>query len=144
MFFSEHFVTPLIAVLLSTAALLSVRGDVLRPGAQNPAPLLAWEDWKPVGSCGGVEYLVAISKDDGRNDFELKLKIDNKNGHTIQTRLNAVIESEEGEKKYRDNLGIGRLNPRRAADACSTTPGLCFGILFQSAVYQKKPTRIAN
>src|SRR5437660_102671 len=144
MIFSKHYATPLIAMVLSTAVLLSARADALRPGAQNPAPLLAWEDWQPVGSCGGVDYLAAISKDDGRNDFELKIKIDNKTDHTVQTRLNAVIESEEGERKYRDNVGIGRLNPRRAAEACSTTPAVCFGIPFRSAVNQKTPTRIAK
>jgi hypothetical protein len=144
MIFSNHYATPLIAMVLSTAVLLSARGDALGPAAQNPASQLAWGDWQPVGSCGGVDYLAAISKDDGRNDFELKIKIDNKTDHTVQTRLNAVIASDEGEKKYRDNVGIGRLNPRRAAEACSTTPGLCFGILFQSAVNQKTPTRIAK
>jgi hypothetical protein len=113
-------------------------------GSQNPAPLLTWDDWRSVGSCGGVQYLAAISKDDGRNDLELKIRIDNQTGHTVQTRLNAVIESESGEKKSRDNVGIGRLNSRRAVDACSTTPSLCFGILFPSAVYQKMPTRIAK
>jgi len=134
-----------LALLLSmTTVLMPSNGHELRTSAQNPAPLLAWEDWQSVGSCGGVEYLVAISKDDGHNDFELKIKINNQNGHTVQTRLNAMIESENGEKKYRDNVGIGRLNAGRSVDACSTTPGLCFGILFQSAVYQKTPTRIAK
>lgn len=144
MILSKHYATPLIAMLLSTAALLSIRGHAMRPGPQDSAPPLSWEDWQPIGSCGGVQYLAAISKADGRNDFELKIKIDNQNNHTIQTRLNAVIESEGGEKKYRDSVGIGGLNPRRAVDACSTTPGLCFGILFPSAVYQKIPTRIAK
>jgi hypothetical protein len=97
-----------------------------------------------LGSCGGVEYLVAISKDDGRNDFEVRIKIDNRTDHTIQTRLNAVIKSVDGEEKHRDNVGLGRLNAKRSVEACSTYPSLCFGILFQSAVYQKTPTRIAK
>jgi len=134
----------LIATLLCAVTLPVSGGNPGESGVQNPAPLLAWEEWQPVGSCGGVEYLVAISKDDGRNDFELKIKIDNKNSHTVQTRVNAVIESEEGEKKYRNNVGVGRLNAGRAAEACSTSPSLCFGSPFPSAVYQKTPTRIAK
>jgi hypothetical protein len=134
----------LIATLLCAVTLPVSGGNPGESGVQNPAPLLAWEEWQPVGSCGGVEYLVAISRDDGRNDFELKIKIDNKNSHTIQTRLNAVIESEGGDKKYRNNVGLGRLNARRAAAACSTSPSLCFGSPFPSAVDQKTPTRIAK
>jgi len=111
---------------------------------QDPAPPLTWQDWQLVGSCGGVDFLAAISADDGRNDFELKIKIDNTNTHAIQTHLNAVVESAEGEKRSRDNIGIGRLNGKRAVDACSTTPSLCFGVLFPSAVFQKEPTRIAK
>jgi len=111
---------------------------------QDPAPPLSWQDWQPIGSCGGVDYLAAISTDDGRNDFELKIKIDNKNIHAIQTRLSAVIDSENGEQKHRDYVGPGRLNGKRAAEACSTTPGLCFGVIFPSAVLQKQPTRIAK
>jgi hypothetical protein len=123
---------------------LLVAGQTGVESSQDPAPPLSWQDWQLVGFCGGVGYLAAISSDDGRNDFELKLKIDNKNNHTIQTRLSAVIHSENGDKKYRDNVGLGRLNARRAADACSTTPSLCFGVLFPSAVFQKQPTRIAK
>ncbi len=55
-----------------------------------------------------------------------------------------MIESEEGEKKYKNNVGLGRLNARRAAEACSTSPSLCFGIQFPSAVFQNAPTRIAK
>ena len=36
---------------------------------QNPAPPLSWQDWQLVGSCGGVDFLAAISVDDGRNDL---------------------------------------------------------------------------
>src|SRR4026209_1169202 len=144
MMFSKHYTKALIAALLSVATLPVFGGNSIQPSHQNPAPLLAWEEWQPVGSCGGVEYLVAISKDDGRNDFELKIMIDNKNSHTVQTRVNAVIESEEGEKKYRNNVGVGRLNAGRAAEASSTSPSLCFGSPFPSAVYQKTPTRIAK
>src|SRR5687768_1228152 len=144
MMFAKHYTKPLIAALLSAATLPVSGGNSAKPSPQNPAPVLAWEEWQPLGSCGGVEYHVAISKDDGRNHFELKIKIDNQNSHTVQTRLNAAIESEEGEKKYRNNVGLGRLNARHAAEACSTSPSLCFGIQFPSAVYQKNPTRIAK
>jgi hypothetical protein len=134
-----------LALILSLILLLPpFRARAFRDATQIPAPLLSWEDWKSIGSCGGVEYLVAISKDDGRNDFELKIKIDNQNSHTVQTRISATIESENGETTHRDNFGVGRLNARRSVDACSTTPGLCLGTLFPSAVYQKTPTRIAK
>jgi len=109
---------------------------------QDPAPLLKWQDWQLVGTCGGADYWAAVSVDDGSNDAELKLKIDNTNAHAIQTRLNAVVESAEGEKKSRENVGLGRLNGKRAAEACSTTPSLCFGVLFPSGVLQKEPTQI--
>ena len=132
----------LMASLLTLSLLVSTRPGVAH--VQNPAPPLSWQDWQSIGSCGGVEFLAAVSADDGHNDFEVKIKINNTNKHTIQTRINAVIHSENGEKKYRDNVGVGRLNGGRAAEACSTMPGLCFGVLFPSAVYQKQPTRIAK
>lgn len=131
-----------IATLLVMALLFTRPADVAP--SQDPAPVLSWQDWRLVGWCGGVDYFAAISTDDGRNDFELKLKIANKNDHSIQTRLSAVIHSENGEKKYRDNVGLGRLNANRTAEACSTSPGLCFGVLFPAAVFQKQPTRIAK
>jgi hypothetical protein len=134
--------------VLAVIALLVVQGaatlETRFSSHQDPAPLLKWQDWQLVGSCGGVDFLAAVSVADGRNDAELKLKIDNKNSHAIQTRMNAVVESAEGETKSRDNFGIGRLNGKRATEACSTTPGLCFGVLFPSAVFQKEPTQIAK
>lgn len=114
-----------------------------RAGAQDVAPQLAWEPWKNIGAdCGGAQYYVAISKDDGRNDFQLKLKIENKSDHTIQTRFDAVIESETGEKVRHPQGGLGRLNANRTAEACSMFPSLCLGTPFPSAVNQKTPTRI--
>ena len=132
----------LMASSLALSLLVSIQPGVAH--VQDPAPPLSWQDWQAIGSCGGVEFLAAVSADDGRNDFELKIKINNTNKHTIQTRINAVIHSENGEKKYRDNVGVGRLNGGRAAEACSTMPSLCFGALFPSAVYQKQPTGIAK
>jgi hypothetical protein len=111
---------------------------------QDPAPLLKWQDWQLVGTCGGADYWAVVSVDDGRNDQELRLKIDNKNAHAIQTRLNAVVESADGERRSRHNVGVGRLNGQRTAEACSSTPSLCFGVLFRSGVLQKEPTRIAK
>jgi hypothetical protein len=132
-------------ILITTILLIHSPGLLLASeSSQNPAPLLTWQDWKVVGSCGGVNFLVALSGDDGRNDFELKIKIDNQTSHAIQTRFNAIVESEKGEKTSRNSIGIGRLNAGRAADACSTTPGLCLGVLFPSALYQKTPTRITK
>lgn len=132
----------LMAGLLTLSLLVSIESGVAH--VQDPAPSLTWQDWQLIGSCGGVDFLAAISADDGRNDFELKIKINNANKYTIQTRVNAVIHSETGEKKSRDNVGVGRLNAGRAVDACSTHPNLCFGAPFPSAVYQKQPTRIAK
>lgn len=132
----------LIASLLALQSARSPRTSF--SARQDPALLLTWQDWQFVGSCGGVDYWAAVSVHDGRNDQELKLKIDNKNAYAVQTRLNAVVESSEGEKKSRDKVGLGRLNGKRTAEACSTTPSLCFGVLFPSAVLQKEPTRIAK
>jgi hypothetical protein len=136
----------IIAVLLGLAVLLPAGGaQATLISQQTPAPLLEWEDWVPVGgACGGVQYYAAISKDDGRNDFEIKVRIENQNNHTVQTRFNAVIESEEGVKKYRDKGGLGRLNAGRTAEACSSFPSLCLGAPFPSAVNQQTPTRIAR
>jgi hypothetical protein len=136
----------ILAVLaFGLAASLPTGGVLPAVSSQNPAPPIEWEDWVPIGAaCGGVQYYAAISKDDGRNDFEIKVKIENQNNHTIQTRFNAVIESEEGTKKYHDNAGLGRLNAKRTAEACSTFPSLCMGALFPSAVNQRTPTRISR
>lgn len=118
----KFYAVSFLGLLLSLTLLLPpFQARDFHDGAQIPAPPLAWEDWESIGSCGGVEYLVAISKDDGRNDFELKIKINNQNNHTVQTRLNAAIESENGKTTHRENFGIGRLNGRRSVDACSTS-----------------------
>ena len=139
---TKYSLTFCVAVLLLLSLLVPVEAGI--EPLQEPAPLISWQEWRSVGSCGGVEYLAAISSDDGRNDFELKLKIDNKNDHAIQTRLSAIIYAEDGRKQHRDNIGLGRLNAVRTAEACSTTPSLCFGVLFPSAVFQKRPTRITR
>jgi hypothetical protein len=135
-----------LSVLLFSAALsISPGGASSNRATQNPAPQLAWEDWTPIGAaCGGVQFYAAISKDDGRNDFEIKVKIENRNNHTIQTRFNAVIESVDGAKKYRDRAGLGRLNAMRTAEACSMFPSLCLGTPFPSAVNQQTPTHISK
>lgn len=140
-------VTKSIAAIFVGTFLLLHSGETFRTGVsvrQDPAPSLKWQDWQLAGTCGGVDFWAAVSVDDGRNEAELKLKVENKNAHAIQTRLNSVVESAAGEKKSRDNVGVGRLNGKRAADACSTTPSLCFGVLFPSAVFQKEPARIAK
>jgi hypothetical protein len=144
MTFSKRRAASLLATLSVISTLALVQIPPRTDASQDVAPLLSWEDWQHIGTCGGVDYLAAISKDDGRNDFELKIKIDNRNTHTIQTRLNAVVESEDGAKTSRNNVGLGRLNAGRAAEACSTTPSLCFGTLFPSAVNQKTPTRVVK
>jgi len=137
-------VFPLRARLITLALLLFGLAALLPPsGAQDVAPQLAWDDWIAVGApCGGAQYYAARSKDDGRNDFEVKIKIENQNGHTIQTRFNAVVESAEGEKRQYGTGGLGRLNAKRTAEACSTYPTLCLGVPFPSAVNQRTPTRV--
>lgn len=145
MFCSRPRLITLTVLLFSLAAFLPTGGVFTVVNSQNPAPTIEWEDWVPIGAaCGGVQYYAAISKDDGRNDFEIKVKIENQNNHTIQTRFNAVMESEEGTKKYHDNAGLGRLNAKRTADACSMFPSLCLGTPFPSAVNQRTPTRISR
>lgn len=135
-----------IIVSVVSAALLLPDGAAGVSGAQQtPAPRLEWEAWSPLGAaCGGVQFYAAVSKDDGRNDFEIKIKIVNLNEHAVQTRFNAVIESAEGAKKYRDHTGLGKLNAGRTAEACSLSPDLCFGKPFPSAVNQRTPTRISR
>ena len=136
---------PLRARLLALALLsFGLAALLVRAGAQDVAPQLQWEEWVAVGTCGGAQYYAAVSKYDGRNDMEVKVKIENRNGHTVQTRFDAVTESEEGEKKQHNQGGLGRLNARRTAEACSTYPTLCLGAPFPSAVNQPKPTRIVR
>src|SRR5688572_26585235 len=98
----------LMASLLTLSLLVIIQSGVAH--VQDPAPPLTWQDWQLIGSSGGVDFLAAISADDGRNDVELKIKIDNGNNYTIQTRVDAVIHSGVGQKNYRDNVGVDRLN----------------------------------
>ena len=68
-----------------------------------PAPPLAWGDWQSFpGVCGGVEIWVGLSKDDGRNDFEVKLKFQNNDSHRVHARLEAVLLSDRQETAVRD------------------------------------------
>lgn len=144
--FSARAGLMILAMLLSLAAVVQTRESASFVNAQQtPAPPLEWEDWTPVGAaCGGVQYYAAISKDDGRNDFEIKIKIENQNNHTIQTRFSAVVESAEGVKKSYHDGGLGRLNAKRTAEACSTFSSLCLGQPFPSAVNQRTPTHISR
>jgi hypothetical protein len=131
----------LATLILSLLSLLPA-GRLPRAGAQIPAPRLEWDEWQEAGTCGGVRVLVARSKDDGRNDFELKIKFENRNGHAVQLRYDSFVESEAGEKKRRNTGGVGRINGNATAEACSMFPGLCWGTPFPSAVYQQKPMGI--
>lgn len=135
-------VATLVAMLLCLFA-LPPAGRLPRAGAQIPAPFPGWDDWTDAGTCGGVRIFVVRSKDDGRNDFELKIKFENKNKHTVQLRYDAVIESEGGEKKFRSG-GAGRINVERTAEGCAMMPNLCWGKPFQAAVYQQKPTGVKS
>lgn len=133
------------ALLAGLTALLV--GGGRRPAAnpQIPAPPLTWEDWVPVGlACSGVQYYAAISKDDGRNEFELKLKVKNRNKHAVQTRFEAEVESADGIIKQYNQAGSIRLNTGRSAAACSRYPTLCLGMPFPPAADQRTPTQITR
>ena len=110
---------------------------------QDSVPALRWRDWQLVGSCGGVDFLASISGNDGRNDVELKLKVDNKNTYAVRARVDAIVESAGGDKQSRDDVRSGRLNGRTAVD-CGSAAGLCLGALFPATALQKEPTKIAK
>jgi hypothetical protein len=95
-----------------------------RLATQVPAPAIEWEPWRPVGICSGVEYFVAVTRDDGRNDLQIKLKAVNRTGQLRATRFKAVLTSSTGEKKYRE--GGVRVGPGREADGASFNLGQPF------------------
>lgn len=101
-----------------------------------PAPRVEWGEWKPVGNCGGVKFEAAVTNDDGRNDFEVKLRAVNGSGYRAATRYAATILSEKQEKAYRDGgmtIADGKLGEGGS---------LNLGTPFKSAVNQLTPTVI--
>ncbi|HEV2762808.1 MAG TPA: hypothetical protein VGV38_07435, partial [Pyrinomonadaceae bacterium] len=101
-----------------------------------PAPRVEWDEWKPVGNCGGVKFEVAVTKDDGRNDFEIKLRALNQSGHRAATRFAATIVSEKREEASRDG-GMTIADGKQGEGG-----SLSLGTPFKSAVNQLTPTRL--
>lgn len=117
-------------------SLIVVVAGLSAASAEEPAPQLQWLPPQFVGSCGGVAYEVAISKDDGRNEFQLKLRAENRTSHLVATRFKAQIVSEFGDIKYRE--GGRRISAGRVAD------GLNFdlGLIFETPVNSPLPVHI--
>jgi hypothetical protein len=116
------------AACLGAAA---VRGQV-------PAPAIEWSEWQPVTTCGDVEYQLAVTRDDGRNEFQLRLRARNLSGHLVATRFAATIISKEGKKKYRE--GGGRINPGRTIEGGTFN----FGQLFETPVNAALPVGLSR
>lgn len=108
--------------------------------AQIPAPALQWSPWQPVITCRGAEYFISFSEDDGRNDFEVRLRAFNRTSAEIATRFQASFVSEDGAKAYRRGGG-GRLRP-----IPQPLEGGAFsmGVIFQTPVNQVLPVRIRS
>ncbi|MBI4459656.1 MAG: hypothetical protein HY648_06325 [Acidobacteria bacterium] len=109
-------------------------------GAQVPAPQIEWLPWATIGTCGGVEYSDSITKDDGRNEFEVKLKARNTTNHLVATRFEAVLLSEEGEKNPRQ--GNSRIPAGREVEASPLTPSFHLGTPFPTPVKRPVPIQI--
>jgi hypothetical protein len=79
--------------------------------AQIPASRMEWMPYQKLGFCGGAVFSASISKDDGRNGFDVKIKIENTTDNQIAARYEATFISEEGKTVYRKNAS--RLNSHR-------------------------------
>ena len=127
--------------VLALTATMSLWGQ---PAGQQamPAPFPGWSDWRYIGECGGVRMSVALSIDDGRNDFEVKMRMENRDSHRVAVRLIADLTNDHGETKQYHPGTI--MNPGKFAEGGATAPALSFGTVFQSAVFAKAPPRITN
>lgn len=103
--------------------------------AQIPAPRMEWMPYQKLGSCGGAVFSASISKDDGRNGFDVKFKIENTTEHRVSARYEATFLSEEGATARR--MGGSRLNPHREyLEPGSETP------VFETPVNRPLPVHI--
>jgi hypothetical protein len=89
-----------------------------------------------VGACRGVEYFVSITRDDGRNDFQVKLKARNSNDYQIATRFEALLTADTGETARRE--GGSRIHPQREAQDLSYR----LGAPFQTPVNRALPVQV--
>jgi len=104
----------------------------------TPVPTLEWQPWRLIGSCGGAEYFVSVSKYDGRNDTQVKLKARNVASHLVSTRFDVVLISDEGEKTIR--AGGSRINPGREVDGNNFS----LGRVFETRVNAVLPSRLVR
>ncbi len=112
------------------------------PQSPLPAPPLSWGDWQGLPEeCGGVKIWVALSKDDGRNDFEVKLKFQNNDSHRVHARLEAVLLSDRQETAVRKQPNAV-MNPGTSAEGGASAPSLALGRVFPSAVNDVAPHQI--
>jgi hypothetical protein len=110
--------------------------------AQLPASNPEWSDWTKAASCGEATYFVSITKDDGRNDFELKVKVRNGPDHLISTRFEAELVSETGETVSRK--GSSRIRKDGEVAASPMTPSFFLGTPFMTPVNQTLPVHVSK
>lgn len=131
------------ATILLQISVLAFNPTVSIWGQQAlPAPFPGWGPWQFAGECGGVQISVALSNDDGRNDFQVKLRMENRDGQRVATRLDASLTSDVGETKQ--YYPSATMNPGKSAEGGALAPSLSFGTAFQSAVFAKAPPRITK
>ena len=105
---------------------------------QVPAPAVEWSQWQPVATCGDVEYQLSVTKHDGRNEVQMRLRARNLSDHLLATRFAATIVSKEGQKKYRE--GGGRVSPGRTIEGGT----FHFGQLFETPVNAPLPVALSH
>jgi hypothetical protein len=110
--------------------------------AQLPASNPEWSDWVRAASCGEATYFVSITKDDGRNDFQLKVKVKNGPGHFISTKFDAELVSETGETISRK--GNSRVRQNSEIEASPMTPSFFLGTPFMTPVNQTLPVHVSK
>jgi hypothetical protein len=110
--------------------------------ALPPVPEKEWGPWQQIGRCGGLTYYFSITNDDGVNESEVKLKAVNENGYLAASRWEAVLTSEEGEKKYRS--GGSRIRPGNEVEASPLAPAYFLGQPFQAPVNSALPVHISS
>lgn len=90
----DHGVTLLVLGTLVLAATSALRGQ-----QSLPVPSPGWGTMASGGECGRVTMWVATSIDDGHNDPEVKLRMENHDTHRVHVRLVANLTSDHGETK---------------------------------------------